>query len=98
MINWYNKPMDAYPNHKDYEELTFIECGEFNNMTELEKKLTNDLLTARDFVLCLIRKLPKSTLNDERLHIYRGNEDLGTMKEFINKNLEEIWGIKIKWY
>ena len=39
MINWYNKPMDAYPNHKDYEKLTFIECGGLNNMTKLEQKM-----------------------------------------------------------
>ena len=61
-----------------------------NYMTKLEQKLIRDIQNAREFVFTLITKLPKKTLNDERTHIYRGNEDLGTMKEFINKNLEEI--------
>lgn len=64
MINWYNKPIDACANPKDYEELTFIECGGFNNMTKKEilklKFYSNDLdreITIKDFFKELLKKL-----------------------------------------
>lgn len=61
-------------------------------MTKLEEKLEQ----AKSFAIALIQQIPKRTLNNQEVHIYRKDEDLGTLQEFINKNLEEIWGIKIK--
>lgn len=71
-------------------------------MTKLEenkKELTNEekLELAKDFVFTLLRKIPKRKLNDKECHIYFGNENKGTLQEYINDNLSEIWGIKILW-
>lgn len=57
MINCYNKPLDAYPNHKDYEKLKFIKCGGYNNMTKQEfiKKVEN--LSEEDFYFELFNLL-----------------------------------------
>ena len=61
-------------------------------MTKLEEKLEQ----AQSFVVALIQQIPKSTLNNQNAHIYCNGEDLGTLQEFINKNLAEIWGVKIR--
>ena len=71
-------------------------------MTKLEenkKELTNEekLELAKDFVFTLLQKIPKRKLNDKECHIYIGNENKGTLQEYINDNLSDIWGIKILW-
>lgn len=66
-----------------------------------KKELTNEekLEQAKDFVFALLHRIPNKTLNDKHMRIYdtKNDEDLGTLQEYINKNLYEIWGIKIKW-
>ena len=62
-------------------------------MTREEEKLEQ----AKSLVFTLLHQIPKRTLNNQDMHIFKNDEDLGTLQEYINKNLEEIWGIKIVW-
>lgn len=68
---------------------------------ENKKELTDEekLEQAKDFVFALLYRIPNKTLNDKHMRIYdtKNDEDLGTLQEYINKNLSEIWEIKIKW-
>lgn len=52
---------------------------------------------AKEFVYTLLQQIPNKTLNDKRMHIIKGDKDYGTLQEYINKNLKEIWGIEIIW-
>ena len=52
---------------------------------------------AKEFVYTLLQQIPSKTLYNKRMHIIKGDEDYGTLQEYINKNLKEIWGIEILW-
>ena len=68
-------------------------------MTKLELTNEEKLAKAKDFVFTLLRQIPKRKLNDTQMHIYdiESKTNLGTLKEYINNNLSDIWGIKILW-
>lgn len=99
MINWYNKSIGAYPNDKDYEELTFIECGGFNNMTKEEyDKITELLIKRRDYNDIIIGI--KNTGDCRISGIYSDGakdylcvldkEDRDTLQDYFNKKLDDI--------
>jgi hypothetical protein len=50
---------------------------------------------AKEFVYTLLQQIPNKTLNNKHMHIIKGAKDYGTLQEYINKNLKEIWGIEI---
>lgn len=52
---------------------------------------------AKEFVYTLLQQIPKKNLNNKRMHIIKDNKDYGTLQEYINKNLKEIWEIEIVW-
>ena len=51
----------------------------------------------KEFVHTLLQQIPSKTLNNKRVHIIKDDKDYGTLQEYINKNLKEIWGIEILW-
>ena len=52
---------------------------------------------AKEFVYTLLQQIPEKALNNKRMHIIKGDKDYGTLQEYINKNLKEIWEIEIVW-
>lgn len=58
-------------------------------MTKLEQ--------AKAFVFSLLQYIPKKNLNNKNVIIFQNDEVQGTLQEYINKNLKEIWGIEIVW-
>lgn len=70
-----------------------------NKLEENKKTLTNEekLEKAKEFVFTLLHQISPRKLNDKERHIYRDNVNCGTLQEFINTNLSDIWGIKILW-
>lgn len=63
--------------------------------------MTNEekLEQARAFVFTLLHQIPRRKLDENRIHIVdtKTGKDEGSIQEYINNNLNDIWGIKIVW-
>lgn len=81
-----------------YEQSGIISANELTTIIEQDLERLEKLEQAKKLIFVLLEQVPLKKLHNRGLHITTKDGKSIPFLEYINKNLEEIWEIKIELY